>query len=416
MNHITLASYDASANRTSVTDALNAVTRTTYNAFNKPEQITDALGVTTTYGYDCTPANTCTPGNGPAGYNLVKISTPLLDAGGNTIATQATAYRYRENDPNPGDVTSIVDPVGQVSGFGYDAFGDLTASTDADNHKTTATFDNAGRKTSQVSGRGNAPSAIAAQFTTTFAYDADNLVIQISEALSGHVTQRHYDANRNLDYTIDGDQNKTTYAYDAANERTTVGRPGAPPTTVRDSYWDNGRLHQHFDGANAPTTYTYDSVGRLATTADPLSRVTTYGYDGTGNLITQADPGGHCGASPLGCTTRGYDAANQLKTVTYSDGVTPNVTDTIYDADGQRQSMTDGTGTSTWSWDSLHRLTASVTGAASPGGAQAVGYGYDLANHTTSVTYPGPVTVTRHFDPAGNLDWVRDWSANTTNF
>jgi len=40
--------------------------------------------------------------------------------------------------------------------------------------------------------------------------------------------------------------------------------------------------------------------------------------------------------------TLAYDVANQLKTITYSDGVTPNVS-VQYDPDGQRTQMGDGT-------------------------------------------------------------------------
>ena len=41
---------------------------------------------------------------------------------------------------------------------------------------------------------------------------------------------------------------------------------------------------------------------------------------------------------------------NQQTSITYSDGVTPNVSNVVYDPDGQRTSMTDGTGTSSWVW------------------------------------------------------------------
>ncbi len=54
-----------------------------------------------------------------------------------------------------------------------------------------------------------------------------------------------------------------------------------------------------------------------------------YSYDGAGNRKTGVDPQGSCTAVPaVGCTSSGYDVANQLTAVTYSDGVTPNVTNT----------------------------------------------------------------------------------------
>jgi YD repeat-containing protein len=61
--------------------------------------------------------------------------------------------------------------------------------------------------------------------------------------------------------------------------------------------------------------------------------------------------------------------------------------------------------------DSLNRLTQSTDGA-----GNAVGYGYDLANNLTSLTYPGPVSVTRSYDGDNRLTAVTDWLSNTTRF
>jgi RHS repeat-associated protein len=163
---------------------------------------------------------------------------------------------------------------------------------------------------------------------------------------------------------------------------------------------------------NAILTYGYDALARVMSSTDALSNVTSFTYDGTGNRLTQQDPGGNCSATPkTGCTTTTYDTANQLKTVAYSDGVTPNVTNLTYDADGQRTGMTDGTGTSAWVWDSFHRL----TGYSNGNGAQ-VQYGYNLRNLPTTITYPGSLNVTRGYDDVGRFTSVQDWLSNTTTF
>jgi len=39
---------------------------------------------------------------------------------------------------------------------------------------------------------------------------------------------------------------------------------------------------------------------------------------------------------------------DRLVSITYSDGVTPNVSGITYDADGQRTAVTDATGTNSW--------------------------------------------------------------------
>ena len=106
-----------------------------------------------------------------------------------------------------------------------------------------------------------------------------------------------------------------------------------------------------------------------------------------------------------------YDSANQLTAISYSDGVTPNVSGITYDADGQRTGMTDGTGTSSWGWDSLHRMVSYTNG----NGAQ-VQWVYNLRNLPTTITYPGPLNAIRGYDNAGRWTSVQDWNSNTTSF
>ena len=402
--HATRYTHDSSANRLTTTDALGRTTTNTYDALNDLTSATDPKGVKTTFTYD-------TAGN------LTSRSTPLLDATGAPVATATTTLNYGGTTPiYAGDVTSVVDPLNRVVTYRYDSFGDLTkviAPATAENsagNTTTYGYNTArGWRTSMVAPKGNLTGATAAAYTTTYTYDADGRPTTVTDPL-GHSTARHYDANRNVDSSTDGDGRSTTYAHDAADEPTTTTRPDG--TTERSDYWPDGTVNHRYDGANAATAYGYDPLGRPTTITDALGRTTTVGYDPAGNRISRQDPGGNCSATPkTGCTTFGYDDADQLKTVTYSDATTPNVTNVDYDGDGRRTAMTDGTGTSTWTWDSLGRLTASTNGAGA-----ALGYGYDLANQPTSLTYPGSLTVTRTFDPAGRLASVGDWLGNTTAF
>jgi YD repeat-containing protein len=73
---------------------------------------------------------------------------------------------------------------------------------------------------------------------------------------------------------------------------------------------------------------------------DHVGRKTIYAYDPAGNRLSLTDPAGQA-------TMYAYDAANQLMGVSYSDGKTPAVSLT-HDFDGQRTSMNDGTGTSSY--------------------------------------------------------------------
>ena len=73
--------------------------------------------------------------------------------------------------------------------------------------------------------------------------------------------------------------------------------------------------------------------------------------------------------------------------------------------------MTDGTGTTSYSYNSLNRLTKVVNG-----GGQATSYQYDLDGNLTALTYPNGQTVTRSYDKASQLTGVTDWLGHTTSF
>jgi RHS repeat-associated protein len=74
--------------------------------------------------------------------------------------------------------------------------------------------------------------------------------------------------------------------------------------------------------------------------------------------------------------------------------------------------MADTSGTTTYTIDTLHRLTKVVTSA-----NQTVQFGYDLKGQLTSITYPGGTnTVARAYDDAGRLSTVTDWNKHTTTY
>jgi RHS repeat-associated protein len=145
-------------------------------------------------------------------------------------------------------------------------------------------------------------------------------------------------------------------------------------------------------------------LARTISSTDPLYRSTHFQYDPASNLITKLDAKGQT-------TTYQYDPANQLRTIVYSDGHTPNVSNLQYDNNGNRLTMSDGTGTSTYLFDSLNRLTSSKDGSGA-----VVGYGYDLNGNLTQLTYPGGNKVSRAFDAVSRMASITDWLGNTTRF
>lgn len=381
--HVTSYAYaGGSYNPTSITDALGRKTASTYNGFEQPLTVTDPAGVTTTFTYD-------------SSGNLLTVSRPLTG----TSTLQTTTYAYADT-AHPGDLTSKTDSDANVSQFSYDSDGNLTASTDPLGNKTSYTYDSIGRRTSTTSPRGNTSGANPASYTTSYTYDAFGDVLTQTDPL-GHVTRYTYDADRNRTSTTDAASHLTRYAYDPDNELTAITR--ADSTTVTFGYDKNGNQTSQTNGAGHTTSYAYDVLNRVISATDPLGRTTSYAYDGAGNRTSLTDPAGRT-------TAFGYDAGNELTSVKYSDSKTPDVSYT-YTADGQRATMTDGTGTTSYSYDSLNQLTKVTDGA-----GHTTSYHYDTVGNLTTLTYPNGQPVTRSFDKAGQLTSMTDWLGHSTSF
>jgi RHS repeat-associated protein len=416
----TTTTVNGNGNVTGTLDALGRTTSATYNSLNEPLTKTDGNGVMTTYTYD------------PLGHgNLQTVSTPLLDSTGtNTLATQTTTYAY--GDPNHlGDATSMTDPNGNVTSYGYDAYGDRVETKDPLGNVSGSVYNADGWLQATYTPKAGCtwgalpPTGCNATYRTAYGYtdpittttDEFGDVRTITDPL-GHVSTYGYDNNRNKTLAKDADGNPTTYTYGRANELTITTRPDL--TTLTTSYYGDGTVHTQTDGNGKVTTNTYDHQARLTSVTDPLGHVITYSYDSAGNQVTKQDNGGSCSSTPkVSCTTKTYDADNELASITYSDKKTPNVTSITYDHDGQRTAMTDGTGMSKWTYDSLHRMTSDANGA---GATVSYDYltptsAYDLKDQVGHITYPNSVgTVSQTWNADGQLASVEDWNTKTTTF
>ena len=146
----------------------------------------------------------------------------------------------------------------------------------------------------------------------------------------------------------------------------------------------------------------YDGYGRRISSKAPeqISPTNfTYNLDDTTSVVTDSR-----GAT----TTFGYDVRHQVKTITYGApaGVTNSATVSFeYDPAGNRTLMSDGLGSTTYSYDRISRLiseTRNFTGV----GSFTLGYTYNLAGQLTSTTDPTNVQVIYDHDHTGRLTSV----------
>ena len=401
-NHTTGYSYDARGNMLSRTDALGRVTAYTYDALNRPLGVVDALGHATTYSYDA--------------FENPRTSTDALST--------TTTYTYTTQ----GDLAAVTDPLGHTTTYAYDAAGDRVGVADALGHTTSTGFDAVGRTTGITDALGHATryayDAVgnrvgvtdALTHTTVTTYDLLNRVATVTSPLSETVGYG-YDAVGNLTSVVNARGHTTAYSYDAAGERTGIGY--ADGSSVTYTYFPNGPRHTMTD-ATGTTTYQYDADNRPLSIAQPAGTV-AYSYDAAGNRATLGLPGGKTATYRYdadnrltgvtdwrgGVTTYGYDAVSRTSGMTYSNGITAsygydNANHPLalayasqgttvgsfgysYDGDGNRQTATDGAGTTTYGYDALDRL-------ATVGAPSGTTYTYDAAGNRLGLTTPGGST------------------------
>ena len=376
--HTTKYGYDSSNNRTSMIDPDEHETKWEYNSTHDVISVTTPKGETTTIKRD-------SHGNAEAIERLAPEGK-----------TQTTKYAYDSH----GDVESMTDPLGRVWKYEYDSYGDRAAEIDPEGDRRTWGYNEDSQETSTVSPRGNVTGGEPAKYTTAIERDEQGRALKITDPL-GHATKYSYDADGNLETVTDANSHTTTYTYDADNEQTKTKEPNGIVTET--GYDGAGRVISQTDGSKHETKYVRNVLGEVTEAIDPLGRRTTKEYDAAGNLKTLTDPAKRV-------TTYTYDPANRLTEVSYSDGKTHAVK-YEYDADGDRTSMIDGTGTTSYTYDRLDRLIESKDGH-----GDKTSYEYDLANQQIKITYPNGKTVTQSYDKTGRLEKIVDWLEHTTKF
>src|SRR5262249_2933290 len=127
--------------------------------------------------------------------------------------------------------------------------------------------------------------------------------------------------------------------------------------------------------------------------------VWNYNSDDTVNTVTDAR-----GAN----VTYGYNARHLVTAKSYNApaGITSTTNATlVYDAAGNKTSMTDGVGTRSYSYDQLSRLTSETQIFTGLSGSFTLTYGYNLTGSLTSLAEPSQfgAVVSYAYDATGRL-------------
>ena len=359
------------------------VTRYAYDDVGNTVAQTDPRGSTTRFTYDA--ANRLVSETGPdpdgAGPLAAPVSTHAYDANGNLASTVEPRGNVPGADPAEfrtsyaydaaGRLVRTTDPLGHATVSTYDAVGNLASVRDANGHVTGYTHDGAGRTLTVT-----APDL----GVTTYAYDdAGNLLTR--RDANGHTTSYRYDDAGRLVAETSPDPDGagprapavTSYTHDANGNRRTLTDANGNATAA---------------AGDGTTTFAYDRANRLVSIdyADQTPDV-AFTYDAAGNRLSMSDGSG--------TESRTYDALDRVLTVSRGQ----NVFSYAYDASGNVTRRTHPGGVVDYAYDALDRLT-SVTS----GGRQTT-YSYDAGSNLVQTVLPAQngTVETRAYDRAGRL-------------
>ena len=451
LGHVTTMAYDPAGRLLSTQDPVqgaagpNVKTAYGYDPAGNLMSITDALGHQTTYAYDA--RNREVGMTDPADQGTGRQYTYGYDGAGNlTSVTDPLGFQTTFAYDGMNRQVGVTDPTGARTTYAYDGAGQLLSVIDPDGNPTTYTYDQDGRlQTRSVlqavvvhqssggsGGSGGGTYTTQTIGVTTYAYDADNNLAQVSGP-QGEVVDYGYDAlNRRTSMTRLASTGSgpsggavwltTTYGYDAVGNRTTVTDPDNHTTTS--AYDERNRLVSQTDpSGGGTTTYAYDAHSRLLALTDPDHNTTSYGYDNANRVTTVTDPMGHVTTTArdvvgnvTGVTDRdnrtityAYDADNREVAETWypaGGGAALRTVTMAYDADGRLTSIKDPSSDYAYTYDKDGRVLV-VDNAGTPGMPRVLlTYAYDPDGNRTSLADNSGGTATYAYDLAERLTGI----------
>jgi RHS repeat-associated protein len=346
-----------------------------YNNFREIWFVTDPAGNTTANNYD-------------AKGNLLSTITPSPDG---TSPRSTTSFAY----DSKGEPISVTDPNGNLTSISYTPAGLIASTTDAQNHSTTFTYDARGNRLSSTD---------AMNQTTNYTYDVMNRLTR-STAPDGSSTSFGYDYRGRRTSVTDANGKTTSYQFDDADRLVAVTDPAGHATSYQ--YNTENELTRIADAAGRATSFAYNLLGHITQVTFPSTLTESYTYDAVENLLSKTDRKGQT-------IHYAYDFRNRVTSKTYPGGPSLSYT---YDVLSHLTQVTDPTGTYSFSFDNMGRLTSTSTQYAFlPNQTLGNGYAYDANSNRVSLANPQGGATTYNYDPLNRLTSLTDFAGRLFSF
>ena len=408
----TTYSVDAQGQVTALADGLGHTNSMAYDQAHDVLARTDVNGQVTGYAYQYVGPN------GAIGLPTRMVQPPIaLSPLTGTTAAAVTSYRY---DPSTYDLLETDLPAGGVSKQTYNGHHDVASSAQLITGTTAwqgslSSYDSQGNLTSSTDGRGVSvagdgssvtPNAQASQYTAHQVYNAQsdqtaagtppitttlNGVPSVNTAVT---TTTGYDSDGNATSSTTPNGNSTTMAYDHLGRQTSTTLPpvtlsgGGVVQPVQSTAYD-GEDHvvRTTDANNNSMLLSYDPLGRLVASVNPVSGTQINTYNATELIATQ---------DPVGNTSHyNYDPAGRMT-----------------------QATNPLTGTALYQYDPAGNTTVITGGDTSGGVIQVQTQQYDARNEVISSTVSGPdgssQTTQLGYDQDGNPTYQQDPNGQVT--
>jgi RHS repeat-associated protein len=290
LGHTSTISYDAAKRPNASTDPLNRTSETTFDANGQTTEVKDPLNRTTQFTWNARGEKTRTTNA------LTHYSNSTLDGNGNqTLLRNRRGKNYSFAYDAVNRLSTLTTPTGKVSSTTYFKNHLVKTLTEPSTQTTTLAYNGKNLVSSKTDPTGS----------INYAYDNRGLLTTVTEG--SNVITRTYDERSRIKTYKNADGDLIQYRYDANNNLTRLTYPDGKQ--VNYTYNARNLLATVTDWNNRITTYQYDRLGRLTGTIRPNGTSATFDRDAASQLTSIKET---ANGKLISYLKFDYDAAGQI--------------------------------------------------------------------------------------------------------